>query len=69
MLPIYYSCGTEENSTDGFLALTIYAIPENGEEGSYKMVLISLATIFLYLYISRRLWLEWEGKMILSDKV
>ncbi|KAL7529314.1 hypothetical protein ACHAXR_002895 [Thalassiosira sp. AJA248-18] len=57
ILPIYHSC-TDQSSTadDGYLNLTINRIPE----GSGKMIWILVFTILLYLYIMRRLWLEWE---------
>ncbi len=61
VLPFYYSAKDDEdslNSEAGYLNLTINSIPD----GSKVIIWIMLLTIFLYLYIMRRLWIEWEGK-------
>lgn len=59
VLPIYYSCKDHVDAPeDRYISLTINSIPA----GSLKIVWIFVFTILLYLYIMRRLWLEWEGK-------
>jgi hypothetical protein len=58
VLPIYYSCKDHVDAPeDRYISLTINSIPA----GSLKIVWIFVFTILLYLYIMRRLWLEWEG--------
>ena len=54
ILPIYLSeTGGED---DFYLSLTIEVIPNR----SPKMIWLVVFTILLYIYIMRRLWLEWE---------
>lgn len=71
VFPIYITCDQEElkkyfqtgefissasNIIDGFFSLTINRIPP----GSFKMYWIVAFTFFLYFFVLRRLWLEWE---------
>ena len=64
VLPVYKAMSDDENPlipdeiNAGYLQFTINSIPD----GSKTMIWIMILTIFLYLYIMRRLWIEWEGK-------
>jgi len=64
VLPVYKVMSDDESSLipgeikAGYLQFTINTIPD----GSKMMIWIMLLTFFLYLYIMRRLWIEWEGK-------
>lgn len=64
VLPVYHSMTNATNPLipveidAGYLSLTINRIPD----GSKAIAWIVLLTIFLYLYILRMLWIEWEGK-------
>ena len=58
VLPIYYSCNDQASVyDDGYLSLTINRVPD----GSKKLIWIAVFTMLLYLFIMRRLWIEWEG--------
>ena len=65
VIPIYISCDTERlfeegkefsGVVDSFFSLTINRIPP----GSSKMYWVIVFTFFLYFFVLRRLWLEWE---------
>ena len=59
VLPIYKVHDVEAGGTgNAYFNLTIEAIPN----GSKTMIWIVVITILLYIYIMRRLWIEWEGK-------
>ncbi len=59
VLPIYKHHDIEAGgSGNAYMNLTIAVIPN----GSKTMIWIVLFTLLLYLYILRRLWIEWEGK-------
>ena len=59
MLPVYKVHDVEAGGTgNAYFNLTIEAIPN----GSKTMIWIVVITILLYIYIMRRLWIEWEGK-------
>jgi hypothetical protein len=59
VLPIYKHHDIEAGgSGNAYMNLTIEVIPN----GSKTMIWIVLFTLLLYLYIMRRLWIEWEGK-------
>jgi len=62
VLPIYYTCEPDPNRPDDawYLSLTINRIPDE----SGKILWILVFTMVLYIYMMRRLWLEWEGKII-----
>ena len=71
VFPVYFSCDIEKifqgvnggeviasatGVIDGFFSLTINRIPK----GSWKMYWIVVFNFFLYFFVLRRLWLEWE---------
>ena len=57
ILPIYWTSPNKAGAVDdGYLSTTINRV----EDGSYKLVLIMVFQAFLYTYILRRLWIEWE---------
>ena len=63
VFPVYLSCTDRSlynDTTDdnAFFSLTINRIPE----GSGKIWPIVIFTILVYLFVLRRLWMEWEGK-------
>jgi hypothetical protein len=59
VLPVYKVHDVEAGGTgNAYFNLTIEAIPN----GSNTMIWIVVITILLYIYIMRRLWIEWEGK-------
>ena len=60
VLPIYQVSNDSNPSAhdEGYLSLTINSIPDQ----SRLMIWIVVFTIVLYMYILRRLWLEWERK-------
>lgn len=70
VFPIYLSCDVDEifavetseviaaatSVIDGFFSLTINRIPPS----SWKMYWVVTFNFFLYFFVLRRLWLEWE---------
>ena len=57
ILPIYWTSPNKAGAVDdGYLSTTINRV----EDGSYKLVLVMVFQAFLYTYILRRLWIEWE---------
>ena len=57
ILPIYWTSPSKAGAIDnGYLSMTIDRV----EDGSYKLALIMVFQAFLYAYILRRLWIEWE---------
>lgn len=61
VLPIYNYHDVKAGGTaNAYLNLTIEVIPN----GSKNMIWIVLFTLLLYLYILRRLWIEWEGEFL-----
>ena len=55
ILPIYY---TSPTSAGGYLSITINSLPD-GADG-WRLNLVCVFTMCLYIYILRRLWVEWE---------
>ena len=57
ILPIYWTSPNKAGAIDDdYLSMTINRV----EDGSYKLALIMVFQAFLYAYILRRLWIEWE---------
>lgn len=59
VLPIYWSCQSQDPnavSPVGYFALTIDVVGQNDR----RMIWIIIFHCLLYLYIMRRLWLEWQ---------
>jgi hypothetical protein len=59
ILPVYkYHDAADAGASNAYFNLTIESVPN----GSKTMIWIVVFTILLYIYILRRLWIEWEGK-------
>ena len=66
ILPIYWTSPNKAGAIDDdYLSMTINRV----EDGSYKLVLIMVFQAFLYIYILRRLWIEWEGSYHRNSQV
>mmetsp|Transcript_17144 Transcript_17144/g.37879 ORF Transcript_17144/g.37879 Transcript_17144/m.37879 type:complete len:1186 (-) Transcript_17144:79-3636(-) len=57
ILPMYWTSPNKVGAIDDdYLSMTINRV----EDGSFKLALIMVFQAFLYTYILRRLWIEWE---------
>ncbi|KAL7445542.1 hypothetical protein ACHAXH_007831 [Discostella pseudostelligera] len=57
ILPVYkYHDAADAGASNAYFNLTIESVPN----GSKTMIWIVVFTILLYIYILRRLWIEWE---------